>query len=201
MTDPTERLTTADHLRTPEGSPPNVVWDDYRDELRYMTVVECMGRIIAELPAIGKTQRNTQQGFNFPGIDDVQNALTPLLGRYGVVPMPHVLERIASTRTTNGGGTMYEINLHVRYTFYGPGGDSIVGSGWGEGTDLGDKATSKAMTTALKDVLFQALQIATSEQSEADADRTTPEESQRPRGFWGAVSDDTGKDASASETR
>lgn len=165
-----------EHLQPVPGGPANVVWDSLKGERRYMTVVECIGRIIEELPAIGKNQRNQSQNFNFRGIDDVQNALTPLLGKYGVFYVPDVLERVPERRTTSGGSTMYEVDLHVRYTFYGPGGDSISGSGWGEGTDMGDKATSKAMTMAMKYVLFQVFAIATAEQSEHDADRTTPEE-------------------------
>lgn len=140
------------------------------------SIYECLGRIVAELPAIGKNQRNTEQGFNFRGIDDVLNALSPLLGKHGVFYVPDVLERVTEKRQTRSGGTMYEVNLHVRYTFYGPRGDSVIASGWGEGTDMGDKATNKAMTGAMKYVLFQTFAIATSEQSEIDADRGTPEE-------------------------
>lgn len=157
----TEDVTT-DDLNLTEPPPPSVH--------------ECIGRIVAELPAIGKNQRNTEQGFNFRGIDDVLNALSPLLGKYGVFYVPDVLERVTEKRQTRSGGTMYEVNLHVRYTFYGPRGDSVSASGWGEGTDMGDKATNKAMTGAMKYVLFQVFAIATAEQSEIDADRGVPEE-------------------------
>lgn len=163
------------HLE-PHGRDPRQVYDAYRGEWRYLTVHEALARIVAELPAIGKNQRNVEQGFNFRGIDDVLNALNPLLGRYGVHYLPDVLERVATVRTTRGGSSMYEVNLHVRYTFYGPAGDEVAGSGWGEGTDMGDKATNKAMTGAMKYVLFQVFAIATAEQSEIDSDRHTVEE-------------------------
>lgn len=131
--------------------------------------------VLEELPSIGKNQRNEQQGFNFRGIDAVLNELNPLLSKHGVFFVPTVLERIASHRETRSGGTLWVVNLHVRYTFYGIEGDWIIADGWGEGTDSGDKATQKAMTGAMKYVLFQVFAIATD--AADDADRTTPEES------------------------
>ena len=143
------------------------------------SVYERMIAIIDELPAIGKTQQNTQQNFMFRGHDDVMNALNPLLAKHGVLIVPDVLERIVGTRQTSRGSTMYEVNLHVRFTFYGAGGDSFTASGWGEGTDMGDKATSKAMTMAIKYVIAQAFALATAEISDADA--SSAEETTRVR--------------------
>lgn len=140
------------------------------------TIFERMAAILAALPAIGKTQQNTSQGFAFRGIDDVLNALNPLLAEHGVFYLPEVLERIDGERHTKGGTTMYVVNLHVRYTFYGLRGDSVVASAWGEGTDMGDKATNKAMTGAQKYALVQAFAISTEEASKSDADAHTPEE-------------------------
>jgi hypothetical protein len=138
------------------------------------SVHERMIAIIGDLPAIGKNQKNQQQGFMFRGHDDILNALNPLLAQHGVVVVPDVLERQIAQRTTAKGGVMYEVNLHVRYRFYGPAGDSIEASTWGEGTDSGDKATNKAMTMAFKNVLSQAFAISSAELSDSDAD--TPEE-------------------------
>ncbi len=144
------------------------------------TVHVAMGRVLAALPAIGKNQRNQQQGFNFRGIDDVLNALNPLLSEHGVVIVPHrVVERVAGQRTTAKGGVMYEVGLHVQYRIYGPAGDFIEAEAWGEGTDSGDKATPKAMTGAYKYMLFEAFSISTEEASKTDADRHTPEPSVR----------------------
>lgn len=143
---------------------------------RVPTIHELMGRVLGDLPAIGKNQRNQQQGFNFRGIDDVLNALNPLLAKHGVFYMPDVIERISEERATRNGGVMYVVHLHVRYRFFGPAGDYIEASGWGEGTDSGDKATNKAMTGAMKYVLFQTFAISTEEASENDSDAHSPEE-------------------------
>jgi hypothetical protein len=133
-----------------------------------------MARVLADLPAIGKDQFNQQQGFAFRGVDDVLNALNPILARHGVFYVPNVVERIYSQRATRSGSVMHTVDLHVRYRFYGPAGDHVEASGWGEGTDSGDKATNKAMTGAMKYVLFQVFAISTQEASDQDA--TTPPE-------------------------
>ncbi len=133
--------------------------------------------VMAEMPALGKTRRNEQQNFMYRGHDDVMNALTPLLAKHGVHVVPDVVERIVGERQTRSGGTMYEVNLHVRFRFYGASGDFVEASGWGEGTDSGDKATNKAMTMAFKYVLAQVFALSTEES--VDADATTPEETVR----------------------
>lgn len=142
-----------------------------------MTIHQRMVAILAELPAIGKTQRNEQQKFMYRGHDDVLNALNPLLAKWGVIVVPNVIERVTDARTTKSGSTMYEVNLHVRYRFYGTAGDFVEASAWGEGTDSGDKSTNKAMTMAFKNVLAQAFAVSTAELSDADA--TSPEPTTR----------------------
>lgn len=141
---------------------------------RPLTIHERMTAILAELPALGKDSFNEQQRFHYRAHDDVLNALNPLLAKYGVYVTPDVIERVQNVRTTASGKAMYEVNLHVRFTFHGEDGSSVTASGWGEGTDLGDKATNKAMTGAFKYVLFQTFAISTAEAS--DADDESPEE-------------------------
>ncbi len=146
----------------------------FRPEDRVPTIHERMIAILADLPAIGKTQRNTQQNFMYRGHDDVLNALNPLLAEHGVFVVPDVVERIEGRREVSGGRVMFEVNLHVEFTFWGAGGDFVQASGWGEGTDMGDKSTNKAMTAAFKYVIAQAFAISTAENQ--DADGQTPEE-------------------------
>lgn len=138
------------------------------------TIYERMVAVIDELPAIDKTQRNEQQGFMFRGHDDVLNALNPLLAKHGVFCAPDVLERQTSERHTANGKIMWEVSLHVRFTFYGLGGDSFAGSTWGEGTDMGDKATSKAMTMAFKSMLNQTFAISNKEAADPDGETAEP---------------------------
>ena len=137
------------------------------------SVYERVASVIGDLPAIGKDSWNEQQKFHFRGIDDVLNALKPLLAKHGVFFAPDVLERLSEERTTRSGGAMHVVHLHVSFTFYGAGGDSFSCSAWGEGTDSGDKATNKAMTGAMKYMLGQVFAISTADT--VDSDATSPE--------------------------
>lgn len=130
--------------------------------------------ILAALPAIGKSSWNEQQKFHYRSHDDVLNALNPLLAEHGVVILPDVIERDVGERKTSNGKTMYEVSLHVRFSIVGIDGTALTASAWGEGTDMGDKATNKAMTAAFKAVLAQIFAISTGDTIDADGD--TPEE-------------------------
>jgi len=120
------------------------------------TVQQAVVRVMASVGAIGKGRRAPGDigGYAFRGIDDVLNALHPALVEHGVVVLPRVLERLIEER-----GKMRLVSLHVEYRFVGPAGDELVCSAWGEGADSQDKAAGKAMSTAMKAAMFQALAI------------------------------------------
>ena len=135
-------------------------------------VVEAIRRVVTDFDGVGKNQRNKEQGYNFRGIDDVLKILHPLLAKHGVVFVPDVLEREYEERVSAKGTVGHCCHLHVRYRIYGPGGDYVEGSAWGEGLDYGDKSTNKAMTAAFKYALFQV--FAVSDPTD-DGDRESPE--------------------------
>jgi len=124
-----------------------------------LTVHQAIAEVINELGGIGKTGRNKEQGYNFRGIDAILMELHPLFGKYGIFFSPEILERIYEERTSKQGNIGHCAHLHVRYTVYGPTGDSIQLSTWGEGLDYSDKSTNKAMTAAFKYALFQLFAI------------------------------------------
>lgn len=159
-------------LREQALARPDVVWDIEAGKPRSMNIHERMAAILTELPAIGKDSYNEQQKFSFRGYDDALNALNPLLAKYRVYYVPEVIERERRERTTRQGGIMYEVALHVRFTFYGPAGDCVVGTAWGEGTDMADKSTPKAHTGSMKVMLFEAFAISTEESKASDPDAT-----------------------------
>jgi hypothetical protein len=133
------------------------------------TIFEALAAVMADVSSIGKNSRNQQQNYNFRGIDDVQNALHGPFSKHGVVILPDVVERLSETRETKSGGVMNVVHLHVAFTFYGPAGDSIRATVWGEAQDSADKATNKAMSAALKYALLQVFMIPTQDQQDADA--------------------------------
>lgn len=133
--------------------------------------------IMREIPAIGKEKKNMQQGFAYRGIDDVMNALFPLLSKHGVFVVPEVLSTNRSERTTKSGGNMAFTVSTVKYTFYATDGSCVCAVTTGEGMDSADKSTNKAMAAAMKYALFQTFCIPTEECANDDPDRETPEAS------------------------
>lgn len=140
-----------------------------------MNIYQSITKIMEEVPSIGKTQRNKTQGFMYRGIDDVMNALQPLLAKNKVFIVPEILEQTREERTTSKGGNLIYSICKIKYKFYAEDGSSVEAITIGEGMDSGDKATNKAMAIAMKYVLFQVFCIPTDEMKDPDSE--TPEQS------------------------
>ncbi len=140
-----------------------------------MNIYQSITKIMEEVPSIGKTQRNKTQGFMYRGIDDVMNALQPLLAKNKVFIVPEILEQTREERTTSKGGNLIYSICKIKYKFYAEDGSSVEAITIGEGMDSGDKATNKAMAIAMKYALFQVFCIPTDEMKDPDSE--TPEQS------------------------
>lgn len=125
-------------------------------------VYAAISAITSELAAAGiaKKQVNTAQGYRFRGIDDVMQALAPLLAKHRLCILPRVLEREA--RECKGQGDAILGNVFLRVAF------DIVSARdasrhaievTGEALDAGDKATAKAMSAAWKQAMIQTFCI------------------------------------------
>lgn len=126
--------------------------------------------VMADIGAIGKNQKNQQQGFAYRGIDDVMNALQPAMVKHGIFVVPECLEHTRDERTNkNGTALLYSI-VKIRYTFYAEDGSSVQATTIGEGMDSGDKATNKAMAIAFKYACFQTFCIPTKEMVDPDGE-------------------------------
>lgn len=134
------------------------------------TIHALLPKVMADVGAVAKTKTNSQQGFKFRGIDDVMTALHPALAKHGVIVVPDVEERLEDVRTTAKGGALFVVKLKVRYTFYGPEGDSVSAVVWGEAMDSADKATNKALSAAMKYALLQTFCIPTEDADDGDGD-------------------------------
>lgn len=128
---------------------------DVREDREGQTIYQLMPKVAESIGAIHKSRFNEGQSFNFRGIDDVMTAVQPALVEWGVFYVPEVINAEHERYQTSRGTGMRSATLTVRYTFYGPLGDSVVGVGIGEAADAGDKATSKALAMALKYALLQ----------------------------------------------
>jgi hypothetical protein len=118
----------------------------------------------AAVTAVGKAERNTQQNYNFRGIDAVVNAAAPELDKQGVITAPMLQKIEYSTVEVGQKRTpMAHVRVEVLYRFHGPAGDHLDVIVPGESMDSGDKATAKAMSVAYRIALLQALNLPTSD--------------------------------------
>lgn len=120
---------------------------------------------------IAKNRRNTQgTGYNFRGIDDVYNALSPLLAEHGLCILPRMLTREVVERSTSKGTAMFYVTVEAEFDFVAVADGSMhTVRTFGEAFDTGDKATNKAMSAAYKYAAFQAFAIPTEGDNDADA--------------------------------
>lgn len=126
--------------------------------------------VMKEIGAIGKTSKNTQQGFMFRGIDAVMNAINPALIKNGIFIVPEIIEQTREERQTKSGNNLIYSVCKIKYTFYAQDGSSVEAVVIGEGMDSGDKATNKAMSIAFKYACFQVFCIPTEEMVDPDAE-------------------------------
>lgn len=119
--------------------------------------------VMSELGAISKDKKNTQQNYAYRGVDDVMNALQPLLMKHRIFTVPEVLEERREDRQSAKGGNLIYTVLKIKYTFYADDGSCVETVVMGEGMDSGDKSGNKAMSIGYKYACFQIFCIATEE--------------------------------------
>jgi len=137
-----------------------------------MEVYKAISAVAKEMAeqGISKDRENRQQGFNFRGIDQVYNALAPMLAKHGLVILPRITERTVTERATKNGGVLFYVVVKAEFDFVATeDGSKHTVTTYGEAMDSGDKATNKAMSIAYKYAAFQAFCIPT-EQTAIDAD-------------------------------
>lgn len=133
----------------------------------------------SELSATGiaKDGRNAAQNFSFRGIDQVMNALAPLMAKHRLIFLPAYDVLSSESRATTKGGSLFVVTVRLVGRWMAPGGSEIQCSSIGEGADSGDKATNKAMSAALKYLVLQTFMIPV--EGMEDSDRDSPPESYR----------------------
>ena len=124
---------------------------------------------------ISKDQKNKQQGYSFRGIDDVYNALAPIISKAKLCILPRVLERNVTERTTKSGTALFYVDVRTAFDFVSAkDGSNHTVITYGEAMDSGDKATNKAMSAAYKYACLQTFCIPLEGMPDADAE-TPPE--------------------------
>ena len=141
-----------------------------------MSVYKAIAAVMGELAQTGiaKHRKNSQQGYQFRGIDDVYNALAPLLAKHGLVILPRVIKRECVERASSKGGALFYVTVKCEFDFVAAeDGSSHCVTVYGEAMDSGDKATNKAMSAALKYACMQTFCIPT--EGDNDPDSSTHE--------------------------
>ena len=138
-----------------------------------MEVFKAINRVQAALSKTGisKDRTNTQgSGYKFRGIDDVYNAIAPLLAEHGLVVIPRMLKREVAERMSKNGGALFYVTVEAEFDFVSSEDASkATARTFGEAMDSGDKATNKAMSAAYKYAAFQTFAIPTEGDNDADA--------------------------------
>lgn len=143
-----------------------------------MNVYQAIGAVSKAMShdGISKARKNTQQGYNFRGIDDVLNALSAALVSAGLVILPRCTERVVTERATKTGGALFNVTCRVEFDLVSTeDGSAHTVCTYGEAMDSADKATNKAMSAAYKYLALLVFCIPTEASPETDADYTTPE--------------------------
>ena len=128
-----------------------------------ISAIDSIQGVMAEVSGVAKRDKNTQQGFNFRGIDAVVNAVGPALRKVGGAIIPTILEKQYDRGVTKSGTPTVECFITVAFDWYGTDGSVIRGVVGAEAMDLSDKATAKAMSVALRTYLLQTLMLPTDE--------------------------------------
>ena len=124
---------------------------------------------------IAKKNRNSSQGYNFRGIDDVFAALSPHLSTFKLCILPRVMERTVVEKETKNGGALFYTSLMMEFDFVAVSdGSKHTVCMAGEAMDSGDKSTNKAMSAAYKYACFQVFCIPTEGDNDADAHTHEP---------------------------
>ena len=138
-----------------------------------MKIYQAINAVQTELSTIGITKDRTNSqgsGYKFRGIDDVYNAISPLLAKHGLCILPRVLTRECVERSSKAGAALFYVTVEVEFDFVSAeDGSKHTVKTFGEAMDSGDKATNKAMSAAYKYAAFQAFSIPTESDNDADA--------------------------------
>lgn len=138
-----------------------------------MKVYQAINKVQSALSKTGiaKDRTNTQgSGYKFRGIDDVYNAVAPLLAEHGLCILPRMIARDCQDRQSKNGGNLFYVTVEAEFDVVcAEDGSKHTIKTFGEAMDSGDKATNKAMSAAYKYAAFQMFAIPTEGDNDADA--------------------------------
>ena len=140
-------------------------------------ILELLPKVMEDIGKIGIDNRaNMGSGGNytFRGIDDALNHCSPILVKHGVCVTFNVTNKEVKYQERKDRYDNIKIDtcvyLDVEIGFHAPDGSTLKNTLSGEGKDAGDKATNKALSSAMKYGLFFGLVIPVDKRSVDDSD-------------------------------
>lgn len=128
-----------------------------------LNVYQMISQVTAKLcerGGVGKDQTNEYDKYKFRGIDQIYDALAPILSSVGLVILPEMTSRDTEIKQSKNGGALNFVNLTVKYRLVSSeDGSECVVTVPGEAMDRSDKATNKALSAAYKYMCFQVFCI------------------------------------------
>lgn len=142
-----------------------------------------MAKCIRDIAAVNKTKMIDGKK-PYRGIDDITNAVKPVLGEHGIVPVSQVVGDPYFEERAQGKATYVRLCLSV--IFYSVDGSHVDYLFWGDATVYGPGALMAATTYAYRQVLEKAFCIATedsinAEKPQAEAEDEIPRPPAKPK--------------------
>lgn len=142
------------------------------ETMQIKEVYAAINRVTGILSTIGiQKSRQTSGGssFKFRGIDDVLNALSPILAEQGLCILPRVLKCNTVERKSAADKPIFYTTAEVEYDLVSAkDGSSHTVRTFGEAMDSSDKSTNKAMSAAYKYMALQTFAIPVEGTPDAD---------------------------------
>lgn len=148
--------------------------EQFHESKGHLGVYQAISGVQMALAKLGieKVQENKFDKYKFRGIDDIYNALSPLLAKNKLCILPRVINRTVEERKSQKGGALFYVTVEAEFDFVAASdGSKHTVKIFGEAMDRSDKATNKAMSSAYKYACFQTFCIPT--EGDNDADFTT----------------------------
>jgi len=149
-------------------------------------ILVLMPKLMQEIGAIPRGHRNKEFRYLYRSIDDIQNALQPVICKLGMSMFVRArelhTERFTEPKPRGGGERqIFHSTLLLDVGFCAPDGSSLLFTGAGEGLDYaGDKATNKAMVAAYKYAVTLGLSIPVEDLDDGDRDQLAGQPSVEP---------------------
>jgi len=132
-----------------------------------MTLRQKLGEVRRRIGYIQKRGYNERHNYNYVAAADITGTIGDILAQLGVVVIPRLESITYEPQTPGRPDSVRVARVIMAYTFTDEdSGEEITARVAGEGLDVGDKASYKAMTGALKYALLQCFLLATGDDPE-----------------------------------